>query len=94
MSIDVCDNFFKGAKSILGDPIREVGLDLAHPNHADSEKAHFEVKVKGPIAKGTMYFWAEKPNESESWNVSKIELQLKNDDKRLIVKKPAVIADS
>lgn len=72
---------------MLGEPIKEVGLDLGEPNYANQEKAHFEVKVKGPTAKATMFFWAEK--ESEAWNVSRIELQLKDDeDKRLIIKKP------
>jgi Cytochrome oxidase complex assembly protein 1 len=72
---------------MLGEPMKEVGVDIGHPNYADSEKAHFEVKLKGPNAKGSMFFWAEKIKEVEDWNVSRIEFQLKDDDKRLVVKK-------
>lgn len=79
--------FFAGVKSILGEPIKESGLDLGEPNYANDQKAHFEVQVKGPKAKGTMYFWAEKLTD-EQWNVSRIEFQLKDDDeKRLLIKK-------
>lgn len=72
----------------MGEPIKEVGLDLSDPNYANAEKAYFEVKLKGSLARGSMFFWADKSKESESWNVSRIELQLKNDDKRLVIKKP------
>lgn len=34
-----------GAKSILGEPIKDVGLDIGEPNHADKVNAYFEVKV-------------------------------------------------
>lgn len=35
-----------------------------------------------------MFFWADKPQDSENWNVSRVELQLENDDeKRLVIKK-------
>lgn len=79
---------FVGVKSILGEPIKENGLDLGEPNYANKDKAHFEVQVKGPKAKGTMYFWAEKIADAEQWNVSRIEFQLKDDDeKRLLIKK-------
>lgn len=76
-----------GAKSILGEPIREVGIDLGEPNVYKPDKAYVEVAVKGSQNRGTLYFWAEKPNEAEQWNVSRIELQLKDDDKRLLIKK-------
>lgn len=70
-----------------------MGVDLGEPNYASAEKAHFEVKLKGKregkVSKGTMYFWAEKSKESESWNVSRIELQMEDDsEKRLLIKKP------
>lgn len=65
-----------------------MGLDLSEPNYANSEKAHFEVKLKGSTAKGSMFFWAERLKDSESWNVSRIELQMKDDkEKRLLIKK-------
>lgn len=78
-----------GAKMLLGEPIKDVGTDITDPNYADKEKAHFEVKVSGSKAKGSIFFWAEKPAEEEKWNVTRIELQLKDDDKRLLIKKPA-----
>jgi hypothetical protein len=75
---------------LLGDSIKDIGTDLTEPNYASQEKAHFEVKVKGSKAKGSMYFWAEKEKEAEHWEVTRIELQLKDDpDKRLLIKKSA-----
>lgn len=80
-----------GAKKILGEPIKEVGLDIGEPNYANHEKAHFEVKVSGSKDRGSIFFWADKQKDDEKWNVSRIELQLKGDDeKRLVIKKEAV----
>jgi hypothetical protein len=65
-----------------------VGLDIGEPNVAKSTEAHFEVKVKGPQNKGTMYFWADRPTDKDKWQISRLELELQNDDKRLVVIKP------
>lgn len=72
---------------MLGEPIKEVGLDISNPNYANQEQAHFELQLKGTRARGTLFFWANKLKEAETWNVSRIELQLKDDDKRLVIKK-------
>lgn len=76
---------------LFGEPIKDIGTDLVEPNYANQEKAHFEVKIKGPKSNGSMFFWAEKPLKAEHWEVTRIELQLKDDDKRLLIKKPEVI---
>lgn len=38
-----------GAKSILGEPIKDVGLDIGEPNKADKVSAYFEVKASFQI---------------------------------------------
>lgn len=44
--------------------------------------------MKGPQNKGTMYFWADRPSDKDKWQISRLELELQNDDKRLVVIKP------
>lgn len=79
-----------GAKALLGEPIKETSFEYGKPNYADAEKAYFEVHIKGPKAKGILYFWANKPKEAEHWDVSRIEFQLRDDDtRRLVIKKPS-----
>jgi Cytochrome oxidase complex assembly protein 1 len=73
---------------LLGEPIKDTGTDITEPNYANNAKAHFEVRVAGSKAKGSIFFWAEKPEEGGPWDVTRIELQLKDDDKRLLIKKP------
>ncbi|CAO1344376.1 unnamed protein product [Diamesa hyperborea] len=76
----------KGAIQVLGEPIKDAGFDIGHPNYADSEKAHFEVKVKGSKERGALFFWSERIDDK--WNITRAELELKNDpDKRLVIKK-------
>ncbi|XP_070508115.1 uncharacterized protein [Chironomus tepperi] len=77
----------EGCKYLLGEPIKEVGLDVGEPNFANSTGAHFEVKVKGSQNKGTMYFWADRPTDKDKWQISRLELEIQNDDKRLVVVK-------
>jgi cytochrome c oxidase assembly factor 1 len=74
----------EGAKHLLGEPIKDY-VDIMHPNHADDNKAYFEVKVKGTKENGTMFFWANKSDEK--WKIEQLELQLDNDNKRLVVVK-------
>lgn len=78
-----------GARQLLGEPIRELGVDLQDKdNQVDGYKAHFKVTVKGPKERGTMLFWAQRPDVKQSWDVQRIELELKSDpNKRLLVKK-------
>lgn len=84
-----------GAKAILGEPIKETSFEYGKPNFVDDEKAYFEVKIKGPKAKGILFFWANKPKDAVHWDVSRVEFQLKDDDtKRLIIKKPPVDSES
>ncbi|CAO1341163.1 unnamed protein product [Diamesa tonsa] len=76
----------KGAIQVLGEPIKDAGFDIGQPNYADSEKAHFEVKVKGSKERGALFFWSERIEDK--WNITRAELELKNDpDKRLVIKK-------
>lgn len=78
----------EGSKYLLGEPIRETGFDIGDPNYANNLSAHFEVKVRGSQNSGTMYFWADRPTDNDKWQISRLELELKNDDKRLLVVKP------
>lgn len=85
--------FFKqtiviGAVSLLGEPIKEANFDLGDEKKCfcDGKVAQFEVKVKGPKNRGSMYFWAHRTDET-GWLVHRIELELKNQpEKRLMVK--------
>lgn len=73
---------------MLGEPIKEIGFDLGdeHRNYSDGKNARFEVSVKGPKQKGTVFFWAAL-DEEKKWNVHRMELQLKDDPtKRLFIK--------
>lgn len=80
-----------GAVQLLGEPIKELGFDLEDKeNETDGKYAFFKVRVKGPNDRGTMYFWADRPEFGAKWNVNRIELELKDQpDRRLVVKKPA-----
>lgn len=78
-----------GSVKYLGEPIKEIGFDLADSQHnyCDGVKAQFEVSVKGPKDKGKMYFWAER-DDSKVWTVNRLEIELNSiPDKRLIVQK-------
>lgn len=78
----------KGAVTYLGEPIKEGRLNIGNSNnYCDALKAHFEIPVKGPLQKGTMYFWAKRATEQENWIVNRIELGLKNEaDRRLLIR--------
>lgn len=77
-----------GAVSLLGEPVKEGDFSLTNKdNYCNDSKAHFEVNVKGPKQKGTMYFWANKDETSDKWNISRIELGLESEpDRRLLIK--------
>ncbi|GLV42189.1 uncharacterized protein CBL_03776 [Carabus blaptoides fortunei] len=77
-----------GAVSLLGEPIKEGDFSLRNKdNHCNDSAAHFQVNVKGPKQTGTLYFWADKNNTSDKWNISRIELGLeKEPDRRLLIK--------
>lgn len=73
---------------MLGEPIKDIGFDLGdeHRNYSDGKNSRFEVSVKGPKQKGTVFFWAAL-DEEKKWNVHRVELQLKDDStKRLFIK--------
>ncbi|XP_013106882.1 uncharacterized protein LOC106086671 [Stomoxys calcitrans] len=76
----------KGAVSLLGEPIKNMGFDIGDANNAcDGDKANFEVSVKGSKERGKMFFWATR-NEKD-WLVDHLELELKSQpDKRFIIK--------
>lgn len=86
-------NFFYqkclGSVQYLGEPIKEIGFDLGDTerNYCDGKWAQFEVSVKGPKDKGTVYFWAQRADDQQ-WIVNRLELELNSmPDKRLIVQK-------
>lgn len=77
----------RGAVHLLGEPIREGKIEVSdrERNFTNHDTAQYEVPVKGPKQKGTIYFWANKTNNE--WIVSRIELALENEpNRRLLVK--------
>lgn len=76
------------AKILLGEPIRDGNFKLdSRINAYSDKKAQFQIPVKGPKERGTLYFWAQKPSTYEKWNVHRMELELKSDStKRLLIK--------
>lgn len=79
----------KGAVQLLGEPIKDTMIDIGNQkkNYANDNIAKYEVPVKGPKQRGTLYFWAERKNPESSWNVYRIELEVANDSsKRLLIK--------
>lgn len=78
-----------GAKQILGEPIKDMRIDLTDQDiKCDNFKAFVRVKVGGPNEKGIMHFWAGRTDSKDPWSVQRIELELVNQpDKRLLVKK-------
>ncbi|XP_067634177.1 cytochrome c oxidase assembly factor 1 homolog [Eurosta solidaginis] len=78
----------KGAASLLGEPIKDLGIDLTNKeNFAYGQNAHFEVNVKGPKEKGKMYFWATHIPE-QGWQTDRLELEVHSQpEKRYLIKK-------
>ncbi|XP_017092571.2 cytochrome c oxidase assembly factor 1 homolog [Drosophila bipectinata] len=78
----------KGAVSLLGEPIKDNGIDLSNVNNnCNAEKAQFEVSVRGSKDKGTLYFWASHEPE-RGWLIDRLELETKlNPEKRFLLKK-------
>lgn len=75
--------------SLLGEPIKAGNVDLGNntANFCNSTHAQLEIPVKGPKNKGTLFFWAEKVDPQQNWNVYRMELGLKNDpSRRLLIK--------
>jgi hypothetical protein len=75
--------------SLLGEPIKAGNVDLGNntSNFWNSTRAQLEIPVKGPQNKGTLFFWAEKVDPQQKWNVYRMELGLKNDpSRRLLIK--------
>ncbi|XP_073845183.1 uncharacterized protein [Musca autumnalis] len=77
----------KGAVSLLGEPIKDMGFDIGDSNNAcDGQTANFAVSVKGSKERGKMFFSAIR-NEETGWLVNRLELELKSQpDKRFIIK--------
>ncbi|KAH8372871.1 hypothetical protein KR009_007004 [Drosophila setifemur] len=78
----------RGAVGLLGEPIKDSGIDLANTNNnCNAEKAQFEVAVRGSKDKGTLYFWASHQPD-KGWLIDRLELETKlNPDKRFLLKK-------
>uniref|UniRef100_V5FWA7 Cytochrome c oxidase assembly protein n=1 Tax=Anoplophora glabripennis TaxID=217634 RepID=V5FWA7_ANOGL len=79
----------KAAVHLLGEPIKDAMIDIGNEkkNYAKENVAKYEVPVKGPKQRGTLYFWAERKNPESNWNVYRIELEVANDStKRLLLK--------
>ncbi|XP_046399549.1 uncharacterized protein LOC124166016 [Ischnura elegans] len=74
----------KPAVYLLGEPIKAGRLDLndRERNFCDGSLAKFEVPVKGPKDKGTLYFSAVRIEPENRWEVSEMELELAKDSSR------------
>ncbi|XP_011209839.1 uncharacterized protein LOC105230633 [Bactrocera dorsalis] len=85
----------KGASSLLGEPIKELGFDLSDSsNFSDGQVAQFMVHVKGVKDKGKMYFWANRTPDS-GWFIDRLELELRSQpDKRFLIKKSETMKTS
>lgn len=74
---------------LLGSPIKDTSFELGDEskNSCNDQNAKFEVCVKGPKDRGTMFFWSTK--KEGGWNLDRMELEVKSQkDKRFIIKKP------
>ncbi|EDW62150.1 uncharacterized protein [Drosophila virilis] len=78
----------KGAVGLLGEPIKDSGFDLSNVNNTcDADKAQFEISVRGPKDKGTVFFWATN-NREKGWLIDRLELEAKlHPNKRFLLKK-------
>ncbi|KAH8299698.1 hypothetical protein KR044_004850 [Drosophila immigrans] len=78
----------KGAVSLLGEPIKDNGIDISNVNNTvDGNKAQLEVTVRGPKDKGTIFFWATNYVE-KGWFIDRLELETKlHPNKRFLLKK-------
>ncbi|XP_017027740.1 cytochrome c oxidase assembly factor 1 homolog [Drosophila kikkawai] len=78
----------RGAVSLLGEPIKDSGIDLGNPNNnCNAHMAQFEVSVRGSKDKGTLYFWASHQPD-KGWLIDRLELETKlNPEKRFLLKK-------
>ncbi|XP_050295080.1 cytochrome c oxidase assembly factor 1 homolog [Anthonomus grandis grandis] len=79
------------AVHLFGEPIRVGRIDVGNnkKNFIDGNQAQFEVPLKAPKQKGTMFLYVKKKDEDLEWSLDKIELEFKNQpNKRLIIRKP------
>ncbi|PSN36600.1 hypothetical protein C0J52_15611 [Blattella germanica] len=79
----------QSAVYLLGEPIKAGNVDLGNSsgNFCDGNHAQFEIPVKGPKSKGTLFFWAGKDDIQQKWNVRRLELGLVEDpNRRLLIK--------
>lgn len=78
------------AVHLLGEPIKDGRIDVGNnrKNFIEGNRAQFEVPLKGPKQKGTMYILATKEDDDKEWSVNQLELETVNNlNKRLIVKR-------
>ncbi|KAH8416245.1 hypothetical protein KR222_011829, partial [Zaprionus bogoriensis] len=72
----------QGAVELLGEPIKESGFDISNVNNkSDAKHAQFEVSVRGPKDKGTLFFWAVNHLE-KGWLIERLELEAKHHPKK------------
>lgn len=78
----------KGAVGLLGEPIRDSGIDMSNKNNTcDAKNAQIEVTVRGPKDKGTLFFWATN-NMEKGWLIDRLELEANlHPNKRFLLKK-------
>lgn len=70
-------NEHKAVDELLGKPIKSGFIDVfSSKNYADDHKVNLYVPVKGPKAKGELFFSAIKSDDQ--WLVKRVELEMKD----------------
>lgn len=72
---------------MLGEPIKDSGFDMSNANNiCNADRAQFEISVRGPKDKGTVFFWAT--NREKGWFIDRLELEAnQHPNKRFLIKK-------
>ena len=77
----------EAAASALGLPITLGTPDLgkSSQNHCDGLKAKFTVPIKGSKDSGTMSFEASRETYQQPWNITLLELTMKDESRKLVL---------
>ncbi|KAL8565877.1 hypothetical protein ACOMHN_059457 [Nucella lapillus] len=77
----------KPAVDSLGFPIRISRMDLGdmEKNRVDGLLAKLAIPVRGPKDKGTLFVWACREKAGDTWDVTRLDLELEKEKKRFTV---------
>ncbi|KAK7113740.1 hypothetical protein V1264_012976 [Littorina saxatilis] len=76
---------YQPAVDLLGHPIHPTRMDLGNTekNRIDGYEAKLAIPVKGPKDKGTLYVWASREKAGDSWDVTRLDLEVGEANERL-----------